>query len=70
MWGHKWNNRNRYTVIASKEEIEMINFAFSTAFIEGQTDESMDRLDALFRRLLKDDSIPAPDQDGGDPHLT
>lgn len=63
MWGHKWaHSADRYTVILSESEINMIANG-------GLTTRGARQLRNLFLSLLQDESIPAPDQPGGKPHL-
>ncbi len=69
MWGYKWKYDCKYTTILNKEEIEMIIFAMEVSDLEGQNTENTNKLIELFKQLLKNDAIPAPDEPKGQPYL-
>lgn len=70
MWGHKWAyGQDRYTVVVSKRELEMIK----EALLESSNPLGIPFpwlvLHATTVELLTKENVPAPDQPGGKPHV-
>ena len=69
MWGHRWEYTDRHSIIASTDEISLINYAIGIAILEGQSTFNLEKIQKILEKISQGENIPAPDLPKGEPHL-